>query len=120
MLNMDQIDDIKKAAQSSMSVSAIAATRNIDRKTIRKYILFTGDTNEGHFPLERTTTITANEQDIEDLLLSQSAFTAVKHKLTAKRIHTMLLEGTLCDKPPINVSIRTVERLVKKVRTRIR
>ena len=104
MLNMDQIDDIKKAAQSSMSVSAIAATRNIDRKTIRKYILFTGDTNEGHFPLERTTTITANEQDIEDLLLSQSAFTAVKHKLTAKRIHTMLLEGTLCDKPPINLN----------------
>lgn len=63
MLNMDQIDDIKKAAQSGMSVSAIAATRNIDKKTVRKYNLFTGDTNEGNFPLERTTSYQRIDQN---------------------------------------------------------
>ena len=46
-----------------MSVSAIAATRNIDKKTVRKYILFTGDTNEGNFPLERTTSYQRIDQN---------------------------------------------------------
>ena len=58
---------------------------------------------------------------IRDHLACTCSTTDAKQRLTAKRIHTMILNGELDEKlPPMEVSIRTVERMVKDLRTELK
>ena len=120
MLNMDQANRIRQLAVQGKSISSIAADTRHDRKTVRKYARGLCREKEP-FKHARACKLDSYRPHIETLLAAQGSIRSEKHKLTARRIHTMLAEGTLCDElPAIEVSIRTTERLVAEIRSALK
>ena len=120
MLNMDQANRIRQLAVQGKSISSIAADTRHDRKTVRKYARGLCREKEP-FKHARACKLDSYRPHIEALLAAQGSIRSEKHKLTARRIHTMLADGTLCDElPAIEVSIRTTERLVAEIRSALK
>ena len=117
MLNMDQANFIRRLAIQGESISSIASRTKHDRKTVRRYA--NGECSEREpFKRTRACRLDPYRSHIEALLASQGSIMSEKHKLTAKRIHTLLAEGSLCEElPAVKVSVRTTERLVAEIRT---
>lgn len=117
MLNMDKVHIIKKLAAAGYSTRAIAKETGHNRETVMKYIKKKVTVPEP-FPEERSKKIDPYIPRLKDLLEHDTAVTNRKFRLTAKRIHELLSTGKLTDDlPALAVSIRTVERVVKKIRS---
>ena len=120
MLSMDQIHLIKKLAASGRSTREIAKITGFNRETVMKYIKKEASIPEP-FHKERAKKIDSCQPYVLNLLQSDSAVANPKLRLTAKRIHELIKTGSLAaDLPPLNVSIRTVERMVKDIRSSLR
>lgn len=120
MLSMSTIMDIKQAASEGTCIAKIARDTGVDRKTVRKYAA-SYSASMPPFKKSRKSKLTPCEEAIRDHLACTCSTTDAKQRLTAKRIHTMILNGELDEKlPPMEVSIRTVERMVKDLRTELK
>ena len=121
MLNMDQVDHINKLIhRAGFTISRVSRELGVDRKTVRKYASRPVQIPET-IKVKRNTAAKAFIPAIEDLLHRQTPVTNPKQRLTAKRIHSILLEGRedleLPDAPV--PSIRTIERLVRAAREKL-
>lgn len=119
MKSMDEIYLIKKLTRKGYTTRAIAQELQISRGTVLKYQkaeLKIKSPVKKELPKKIECCI----PHIENLLLGEISLSSRKHKLTAKRIHTLIIEGKLApDVKPITCSERTVERVVRQVRERI-
>lgn len=116
MLFMDNINNIKALARCGLSTRMIAKATGFNRETVMKYI---NDPIkfDGSFDRPRQSVLNNYIPFIEDLLKYECALGNRKHKLTAKRIHTMLVDGSLTPElPALTCSLRTVERAVAGIR----
>ena len=119
MLSMDNIHLIKKLAAEGLSTRAIAGSTGFNRETVMKYINKKVAIPQP-FPLRRGKKVDPYLPYLEALLRSDSAVTNPKLRLTAKRVHELLGTGQITDAlPPLTLSIRSVERVVKDIRGRL-
>lgn len=116
MLSMDNINDIKEMALHGYSTRQIASATGHNRETVMKYIK-AKVTVSSPIKRQRKTAVDPYIPYIETLLKREQALSNRKHKLTAKRIHSLIATGELtADLPAITLSERTVERILKELR----
>ena len=120
MLSMDRIYLIKTLHRQGLTTREIAAQLKINRESVLKYIKQTV-LIPSPIKRERKTPIDPYLPYIHDLLRSDQAIASPKHRVTAQRIHALIVSGELTKKlPALAVSIRTVERAVKGLRSHIK
>lgn len=119
MLSMDNITDIKELANHGYSTRQIASATGHNRETVMKYIK-APVTVPSPIKRQRKTAVDPYIPYIEDLLKGEQALSNRKHKLTAKRIHSLIATGELTkDLPAMTFSVRTIERIIKELRQTI-
>lgn len=89
---MSTIMDIKQAASEGTCIAKIARDTGVDRKTVRKYAA-SYSASMPPFKKSRKSKLTPCEEAIRDHLACTCSTTDAKQRLTAKRIHTMILRG---------------------------
>lgn len=121
MLSMDQQNDIRRRSiVHGQSVNQIAKEMQLNWRTVKKYVN-APMLQKTPFVSKRMSISKAYEQWVEELLIADSAVTRKKDRLTSVRIHALLTKGDeQKNLPPANLSIRTVERMVKRIRHNLR
>lgn len=117
---MDLIYLIKALHRQGLTTREIAAQLKINRESVLKYIK-QAVLIPSPIKRERKTPIDPYLPHIHDLLRSDQAIASPKHRVTAQRIHALIVSGELTKElPALAVSIRTVERAVKELRGHIK
>ena len=113
MLSMDQKNFIKDLARKGATISEIARVTSHSRNTVRA-VLTQPSQPQAPFVKTRKTASTPLYADIKEQLDLNSTVKSHKHLLTAKRVYDLL-----CEKHGETISLRTVERMVKKARAEL-
>lgn len=117
--SMDKINTIRFLAAKGLSLKAICKTVNCTYRTVKKYLSPEGFLPEP-FSYKRGSKLDPYKQAIKDRLIHSSARKSRKNRLTATVIHRLVITGELSsDLEPLNVSIRSIQRLVREVKWEI-
>ncbi len=113
MLSMEDIYEIRRLARHGFSTRQIAAETGFNRETVMKYIKKTDFSVPSPIKKERNKVLDPYRPHIRELIAAEDP----EHRLAGRRIHELIASGELTETlPPLEVSVRTVERAVREIR----